>query len=439
LRNLSSPNPTVYQQGTYAPDASYRWMGSAAMDSAGNLAIGYSVSSSSMNPAIRFTGRGPGDPLGTLGTPEIVIKDGTGSQNGGLNRWGDYSNLSVDPVDDCTMWYTTEYLQANGSFNWSTRIGYFKFAGCGTSATPDFAISATPASQSVIQGATGNYTVNVTSSGGFNGTVNFSVAGLPTGATATFNPTSVSTSGASTMTVSVDSSTAAGSYPLTISGTSGSLLHTTSVTLVVTAAPSPDFSLAATPVSQTVIQGVATSFTATVTPSGGFTGNVAFSVSGLPAGATGTFSPTSVTMSGSSTLSVTTSSTTPTGSYVLTITGTSGSLTHNTTVTLVVTAPNPDFTISVTPASSTVVRPGSATYTVTIGSLNSFSGTVTLSITGLPSRTTATFNPSSVAGAGTSTLTITTRRQTTTGSFPLTITGRSGTLSHSSGVTLVIR
>jgi hypothetical protein len=197
LRNLSAPTPTVYQQGTYAPDSSYRWMGSAAMDSAGDLAIGYSVSSSSMNPAIRFTGRSPGDPLGTLGTPEIVIKDGTGSQIGGLSRWGDYSSLSVDPVDDCTMWYTTEYLQASGSFNWSTRIGYFKFMGCGTTATPDFAISATPGSQSVVEGGTGSYTVNVTASGGFNGTVNFSVAGLPTGATATFNPTSVSTSGAS--------------------------------------------------------------------------------------------------------------------------------------------------------------------------------------------------------------------------------------------------
>jgi uncharacterized membrane protein len=392
-----------------------------------------------MNPAIRFTGRSPGDPLGTLGTPEIVIKDGTGSQIGGLSRWGDYSSLSVDPVDDCTMWYTTEYLQASGSFNWSTRIGYFKFMGCGTTATPDFAISATPGSQSVVEGGTGSYTVNVTASGGFNGTVNFSVAGLPTGATATFNPTSVSTSGASTMTVLVDSSTAVGSYPLTISGTSGSLLHTASVTLVVTAPPTPDFSLTATPASNAVVQGAGTSFTATVTPSGGFTGDVAFSVGGLPTGATGTFNPVSVTASGSATLSVTTSASTPAGSYVLTITAVSGSLTHNTTVTLVVNAPNPDFTISATPASSTVASPGSTTYTVTIGSLNNFSGTVTLSVTGLPSHTNTSFKPASVLGAGTSTLTITTRKQTSTGSFPLTITGTSGTLSHSAAVTLVVQ
>src|SRR5579864_6210952 len=110
---LRSPGgtPTLFQQGTFAPDANFRWMGSAAMDQAGNLAIGYSISSSTLNPGIRFAGRSPSDPLGSLGS-EIDITDGTGSQSGGLTRWGDYSSLSLDPVDDCTMWYTTEYLKA---------------------------------------------------------------------------------------------------------------------------------------------------------------------------------------------------------------------------------------------------------------------------------------------------------------------------------------
>jgi len=121
--------PTVFQQGTFAPDSSYRWMGSAAIDKAGNIAVGYSVSSSSMNPGIRFTGRGPSDPLGSLGA-ETNLLSGTGSQTGQLNRWGDYSSLSIDPDDDCTFWYTTEYLKTNGSFNWSTRIGSFKLNGC---------------------------------------------------------------------------------------------------------------------------------------------------------------------------------------------------------------------------------------------------------------------------------------------------------------------
>lgn len=332
LRNLST-TPTVYQQGTYAPDSNYRWMGSAAMDNVGNLAIGYSVSSSSLFPGIRFAGRAPGDPLGTLGT-EVFIKDGLGSQNGGLNRWGDYSALSVDPVDDCTMWYTTEYLQANGSFNWSTRIGYFKFTTCGMPATPDFSVAASPASQTVAPGAGTSYTVSVTPSGGFNGTVNFSVSGLPAGATASFNPASVNTSGSSTMSVSTSASTPAGTYPLTITGTSGSISHTASVTLVV-ANTNANFSISATPASRSVRRRASTTYTVTITPSGGFNGNVSFSVTGLPSGATASFNPTSVNGSGSSTMTVTAGTTR--GTFTLTIKGTSGSLSHTTTVSLTVT------------------------------------------------------------------------------------------------------
>jgi hypothetical protein len=128
---LRSPagTPVVFQQGTYKPDTSTRWMGSIAMDKVGNIAVGYSVSSKTMHPAIRYTGRLSTDPLGTL-QAENTILNGTGSQNGGLNRWGDYSSMTLDPVDDCTFFYTQEYLKANGSFNWSTRIASFKFPSC---------------------------------------------------------------------------------------------------------------------------------------------------------------------------------------------------------------------------------------------------------------------------------------------------------------------
>lgn len=128
---LRNPNgtPTVFQQGTYAPDSNSRWMGSIAMDQVGDIAIGYSVSSSSVFPSIRYTGRVPTDALGTLEAENSILA-GSGSQTGTLHRWGDYSSISVDPVDDCTFWYTTEYLQASGSFNWSTQIASFKFPGC---------------------------------------------------------------------------------------------------------------------------------------------------------------------------------------------------------------------------------------------------------------------------------------------------------------------
>ena len=118
----------IYQQGTYAPDTNYRWMGSIAQDKMGDIAVGYSVSSASMYPSIAYAGRVPSDPLGTLGA-ETVVVSGTGAQQL-LNRWGDYSAMSVDPVDDCTMWYTNEYLTTTGAFNWSTRIASFRFANC---------------------------------------------------------------------------------------------------------------------------------------------------------------------------------------------------------------------------------------------------------------------------------------------------------------------
>jgi len=121
--------PVLAQQGTYAPDSTDRWMGSIAMDKVGNLALGYSASSGSLHPSIRFTGRAPGDLPGFLAI-ETSILDGTGSQTRNLSRWGDYSGMTIDPTDDCTFWYTNQYLKTDGTDNWSTRIASFKFASC---------------------------------------------------------------------------------------------------------------------------------------------------------------------------------------------------------------------------------------------------------------------------------------------------------------------
>jgi len=128
---LRSPNgtPTVFQQGTFSPDSTSRWMGSIAMDKVGDIALGYSASSSSVFPSIRYTGRVSTDALGTLQSENSILIS-SGSQLSNLSRWGDYSSLTVDPVDDCTFWYTTEYLKSSGTFNWSTRIASFKFPGC---------------------------------------------------------------------------------------------------------------------------------------------------------------------------------------------------------------------------------------------------------------------------------------------------------------------
>jgi Fibronectin type III domain len=148
LRNVTSGPVTVFQQSTYQPDTTWRWMGSAAMDGSGNLAIGFSASSSSIVPGLRYAGRLAGDPLNTLAQGEAVLFAGQGSQSGTSNRWGDYSDLTIDPVDDCTFWYTNEYYPTGvSSFNWRTRIGSFKFATCGgggPTPTPTNTPTATP-------------------------------------------------------------------------------------------------------------------------------------------------------------------------------------------------------------------------------------------------------------------------------------------------------
>ena len=121
--------PTLFQSGTYDPDTSYRWMPSIAMDKDGNIALGYSKSSTTVKPGIYLTGRLAGDPAGTMGA-EIEMQPGLGVQIAAGNRWGDYTSMTLDPIDQCTFYFTNEYLKADGSFNWSTRIASYKYPSC---------------------------------------------------------------------------------------------------------------------------------------------------------------------------------------------------------------------------------------------------------------------------------------------------------------------
>ncbi len=776
LRNPGG-TPTVFQQGTYSPDSRYRWMGSIAMDHVGNIALGYSVSSSSMHPAIRYTGRAPTDPPGAM-QAETSIIEGGGSQlpflGQALSRWGDYTSMAVDPADDCTFWYTNEYLQSNGSFNWSTRIASFVFPSCTAAApTPDFYMVVTPGSNTVAVGSSGGYSVAITPLGGLSSAVSLSAAGLPAGAVASFSPAPVTPPGSSTLTVTVGVGTAPGTYPITITAAGGGMSHSAAATLVVyvpasaiflksdattqgtwkgvygadgyaiaadstnypayaqvsftgqsdftwagsttdvralqkgasttdriasawysgtsftidvnlidgnvhrvglycldwdnlgraqtidildattgnvvesrsisgfangqyliwnmgghalirvtrtagnnaavsglffdVAGPvAPDFALAATPASRVVTRGSSATYTVTVSPAGGFTGVVSLSASGLPAGAAASFSPASLTTSGTSTLTVTTGAATPGGVYAVTITGTAGSITHSASVGLTVNilggavfaradastqgtwkgvygadgytiagdatsypayaqvsfagqgtyvwagsttdvralqkaasstdriaaawdsggsftidlnltdgnshqvglycldwdnlaraqtidvldastsnvldsrsvsalgnglwmiwnlsghvtirltrtagnnavlsglffdaagSVNSNFSVAASPASQTLGQAASTTYTVTVSAAGSFSGVVSLAASGLPAGTVAGFNPASINTSGASTLTVTTGSATPAGSYPITITGTSGSLSHAATVTLVV-
>jgi hypothetical protein len=299
---------------------------------------------------------------------------------------------------------------------------------------PDFSLAATPSSESVPRGTSATWTVTVSPSGGFADPVDLSVSGLPAGATGSFSPPSLG-SGSSTLTVTT-ASVAAGTYPLTITGTDegdSALVHSVPVSLTVSA---PDFGLSVSPSSRTATAGGGTTYTVTVSPSGGFAALVSLSASGLPSGATATFSPASLS-SGSSTLTVTTSSSTPTGTYGLTITGSGGGLTRTTSATLTVQpVPAGDFSISVSPSRRTLRSTGSTTYTVRITPLNGFSGSVTLSVSGLPSGVTAVFSPASTTS--TSTLTVTSSHAHSANAT-LTVTGTSGGLTHSATVSLRVR
>jgi hypothetical protein len=131
-------SPSIFQQGTFAPsDTLNRWMGSVAMDKDGNLGVGYSVSSSTTFPSIRFSGRLAGDPPGTLTVAESDLQTGSGSQTHTSGRWGDYSMLGVDPTDGCTFWYTTEYYASGAtSAGWRTNVGSFKLGNCSGGGAP---------------------------------------------------------------------------------------------------------------------------------------------------------------------------------------------------------------------------------------------------------------------------------------------------------------
>ena len=235
---LRDPNgtPSVFQQGTYAPgDSNHRWMGSIAMDHKGNIALGFSTSGTGMKPAIRYTGRLASDAPGQMTLGEGTIIQGTGAQDGSLSRWGDYSAMTVDPVDDCTFWFASEYLKTDGSFNWSTRIANFQLPNCsGQQGGNDFSESVSPDAQTIAAGSSGAFTVSTAVTSGSAETVTFSVTGLPAGVTGSFDPPSVTAGGSSTLTLKVDPSAASTSATITITGTAPSAAHAVNPSLTVT-------------------------------------------------------------------------------------------------------------------------------------------------------------------------------------------------------------
>lgn len=294
----------------------------------------------------------------------------------------------------------------------------------------DFSVSALPAAQSVIAGAPATYTVTVTAANGFSSPVALTCAalGLPAAASCAFTPTPVTpgvTAATSTLTVSTAAATPVGISTLTITGTSGSLVHNTTVGLTVE--PAPDFTIAGTPLAPaSVAAGASATSTITVAPLNGFNGAVTLTCGITPvvtAAPTCTFVPPSVAGgAGTAALTLHTSSTTPAGLYTVTV-GAAGSTSHSTLQVTVTAATTPDFTLAATAlAPASVAKGGSATSTVTVAPVNSFTGTVSLTCSVTPTATrmpTCALNPTSVANsAGTSVLTVSTTAATTASLAP---------------------
>ena len=258
----------------------------------------------------------------------------------------------IDPTiypQNLTSAYATDFhdITSGTSGSYSATTGYDLVTGWGSpngtglinalapaSSSPSFSLSAT--SVSILQGSSGSSTVTSTVSDGFDSAVALTVSGLPTGVTGTFSPTSITGSGSSTLSLTVASTTAAGSYTITVTGTSSSLTKTTTFTLTVTAPVTGGFSLSVSPTSGSLARGQSGYAVVTVTATGGFDSAVALSATGIPTGVTGSFSPTSVTGSGTSDFTLTVSRSAPTGTHVITIKGTSGSVSETTTLTFTV-------------------------------------------------------------------------------------------------------
>ncbi len=323
---------------------------------------------------------------------------------------------------------------------WSSGVAFFRTSG-GTPPPPpnDFSMVAAPSSVTVTAGQSGSSSVSTTVTSGVAQTVALSVSGLPAGASASFSPASITSGQSSTLSVVTSASTPVGTTSLTVTGTGASATHTTPLSLTVNAPSSNDFSMVAAPSSVTVTAGQSGSSSVSTTVTSGVAQTVALSVSGLPAGASASFSPASITSGQSSTLSVVTSASTPVGTTSLTVTGTGASATHTTPLSLTVNAPSSnDFSMVAAPSSVTVTAGQSGSSSVSTTVTSGVAQTVALSVSGLPAGASASFSPASITSGQSSTLSVVTSASTPVGTTSLTVTGTGASATHTTPLSLTV-
>jgi hypothetical protein len=321
----------------------------------------------------------------------------------------------------------------NGTWNGVANAVPVSFAINGTTCGASlggFKLAPSASTLTVAQGSSGTDTLTVTDVSPFTGSVTFAASGLPTGVTATFSPASSTSS--SVVTFSVAATTVAGSYPITITGTSGTLAPVTTI-ITLTVPPASGFTLTPSPAALSIVQGGSGTDTITVKDTGTFTGSVTLAASGLPTGVTATFGTNPATASSVITFAV--ASSTVAGTYPITVTGNSGTLTATTSIALTVTGIG-SFSLSASPASLTLAQGASATDTIAVTDVSPFAGSVSFAASGLPAGVTATFSPASSASS--SVVTFAASSTATAGLSTVTITGTSGTLTATTTIALTV-
>ncbi len=296
-------------------------------------------------------------------------------------------------------------------------------------AAPSFTLAAAPASLNVTQGASGTSTITLTPLNGFTGAASLTIAGLPTGVTASFSPTSISST--STLTLTASGSASVGVATLTITATSATV--SAKAALVLTVAAAPGFKLSSSASIVNVAAGKTGTAIISVSPQAGFSGSVALTAAGLPAGVTASFSPASTTTT--STLTVTAPISAVSGVSQFTVNGISGSVTGSVPITLTITPP-PDFTVALAPGSLSVMPGGKGATAVSLTSTTGVAGSVTLALSGLPAGVTGAFSQlNNFSGA---LLTLTVNSSATPAASKVTVTATSGSLIHTVVLNLTV-
>jgi len=353
---------------------------------------------------------------------------------------GESGNYALDFHDITTG--NTGYAAVTGydlATGWGSPMGqHLIYDLTGTAAAPGFNVALPVATLGIRQPATGATTggatsLTVTPVSGFTGTVGLAVTGLPAGVTAVFSPASTvlsSTAAASsTLTFTVGTTAVAGTYPLTITGLSGKVSNTATLTFSVLA---PSFTLTPSSAVVTVVRPGSSTTTIAVGAVNGFSGSVALTTGTLPTGVTAAFS--AATATASSIMTITAGSTAVNGTYTLMVNGVSGTLKSSTTVA--VTVGTPSFALTPSSAALTLNRPSSGTSTIAIGAVNGFTGSVALTVGTLPAGITATLSGANTVASNV--LTLTAGSTALAGVYPITINGVSGSLTASTTVTVTV-